>query len=114
MRLRGRALLVVLSDLDDPILAENFAQAVSVVADKHLVMVHMIQPPTVREMFTDASVKTPEDVYRNLVGHLQFAHLRELQKALRRRGVGFSFTPNEELCTELVRPYLNIKKRQLL
>jgi uncharacterized protein (DUF58 family) len=114
LRLRGRALLVVLSDLDDPILAENFARAVPVVADKHLVMVNMIQPPTVREMFSDPSAGTTEDVYRKLVGHLQFAHLRELQKTLRRRGVGFSFTPNEELCTDLVRQYLSIKKRQLL
>jgi hypothetical protein len=85
-----------------------------VVADKHLVMVSMIQPPNVREMFSDASAGTTEDVYRKLVGHLQFAHLRELQKTLRRRGVGFSFTPNEELCTDLVRQYLSIKKRQLL
>ncbi len=114
MRLRGRALLVVLSDLDDPILAENFAKAVPVVADRHLVMLNMILPPNVREMFSDASARTPEDLYRSLVGHLQFSHLLELQKSLRRRGVGFSFTPNEELCTDLVRQYLSIKKRQLL
>jgi uncharacterized protein (DUF58 family) len=113
-RLRRRALLVFLTSLDDPVLAESFVRNMSVVAGPHLVLVNMIQPPGAAPLFTDPGVETVDDLYGQLGGHLQWRGLRELEIILQRRGVRFSLLRNERLCADLVSQYLGVKQRQLL
>ena len=113
-RLRRRALLLFLTSLDDPVLAESFLRNTRLLAGQHLVMVNMIQPPDAAPLFTDPGVGRLEDLYRHLAGHLQWHGLRELGKTLERRGVRFSLLPHDRLCADLVSQYLAVKQRQLL
>ncbi len=114
LRLRRRSLLVFLTALDDPALAENFVRNIELLRRQHLVLVNMIQPPGVKPIFTDPAVNSVDDLYQQLGGHLQWQNLRELQKVLQRLGVQFSLLGNERLSAELVSQYLNVKQRQIL
>lgn len=113
-RLRRRALLIFLTSLDDPVLAESFVRNMSLLAGQHLVLVNMIQPPDAAPLFTRPDVEGMDDLYRHLGGHLQWHSLREMEKVLQRRGVRFSLLENERLATELVSQYVGVKRRQLL
>lgn len=114
LRLRRRALLVFLTALDDPALAESFVRNMDLIRRQHLVLVNMLQMPGVKPLFTDPDISGVDDLYGHLGGHLQWQKLRELQMILQRRGVQFSLLTNERLSAELVSQYLNVKQRQLL
>ena len=114
MRLRRRALLVFLTALDDPVLAESFVRDLELIRRQHLVLVNMLQPPGVAPLFSEPSVETVDDLYGHLGGHLQWQKLRELEKVLQRHGVRFSLLRNERLSAQLVSQYLNVKRRQAL
>jgi uncharacterized protein (DUF58 family) len=114
LRLRRRALLVFLTALDDPALAESFVRNADLIRRQHLVLVNMLQMPGVKPLFTEPDVAGPDDLYGRLGGHLQWQKLRELQKILQRRGVQFSLLNNERLSAELVSQYLSVKQRQLI
>lgn len=114
LRLRRRALLVFLTALDDPALAESFVRNMELIRHQHVVLVNMVQPPGVKPLFTGADASELDDLYRQLGGHLQWQNLRELQKVLQRRAVKFSLLDNEQLSAELVSQYMGVKQRQLL
>ena len=114
LRLRRRALLIVLTALDDPVLAESFVRNMNLICRQHLVLVNMIKPRRADPLFTHADVQTNDDIYQELRGHLQWHTLRELQKVLQRRGVDFSLLDNERLSADLVSQYINVKQRQIL
>src|SRR5262249_29460362 len=52
LRLRRRALLVFLTELDDPVLAESFQSAVNVLRRQHLIVVGMVAPQEARPLFS--------------------------------------------------------------
>lgn len=114
LRLRRRALLIFLTALDDPVLAESFVRNMELLRRQHLVLVNMVQPPGMVPLFSSRDPATVDDLYRELGGHLQWQKLRELQKILQRFGVQFSLLSNERLSAELVSQYLSVKQRQLL
>jgi uncharacterized protein (DUF58 family) len=114
LRLRRRALLVFLTSLDDPALAENFVRNLELIHRQHLVLVNMLQPPGAEPLFSNPDVVSVDDLYRHLGGHLRWQRLRELEKVLQRRGVRFSLLQNERLSADLVSRYLSVKQRQLL
>ena len=53
LRLRRRALLIFLTSLDDPVLAETFTRHLDLVSRQHLVLVNMMQPPGVQPAFSN-------------------------------------------------------------
>jgi len=114
LRLRRRALLIFLTSLDDPVLAESFVRNLDLIRRQHLVMVNMIQPAGVEPVFTNPHITSTDQLYGHLAGHMQWHQLRELEKVLMRRGVSFSLLKNERLATGLVAQYLNVKRRQAL
>jgi uncharacterized protein (DUF58 family) len=114
LRLRRRALLVFLTALDDPAIAENFVRNIELIRRQHLVLVNMLQPSGVMPMFANPNVEGMDDLYQHLGGHLRWRDLRELQKTLQRRGVQFSLLGNDRLSAEVVSQYLSVKQRQLL
>jgi len=114
LRLRRRALLVILTSLDDPALAESFVRNLELVRRQHLVLVNMLQPPGALPLFTGPNPEALDELYQRLGGHLLWQKLRELEKILQRRGVPFSLLRNENLSAQLVSQYLNVKQRQLL
>jgi uncharacterized protein (DUF58 family) len=113
-KIRRRALLILLTNLDDPVLAESFTANIDVISRRHLVLVNMLKPAGAQPLFSDSSANTVNDIYRKLGHHLQWRHLRETEKHLRRRGVGFCLLENENLCTDIVSQYLTVKRRQIL
>jgi uncharacterized protein (DUF58 family) len=114
LRLRKRALLIFLTALDDPLLAESFAKASELISRQHLMIVDMLQPPGAAPLFSDEGVSNLDDLYRRLGGHLQWNSLRELEKVLKRRGVRFSLLDPEKLAGQLVAQHADVKRRQLL
>jgi uncharacterized protein (DUF58 family) len=114
LRLRRRALLVILTALDDPVLAEGFIRGVDLIRRQHLVLVTMLTPPGARPLFRNPDVHHVDDLYSELGGHLRWQNLRELEKILRRRGVGFAMLDDVNLSTGLVSQYLGVKRRQAL
>jgi uncharacterized protein (DUF58 family) len=114
LRLRRRALLVFLTALDDPVLAETFVRSTDLIRRQHLVLVNMLPPAGVQPLFSDSGVGSVDDLYERLGGHLRWQNLRELEKVLHRRGVAFSLLKDERLSTQLVSQYLGVKRRQAL
>jgi uncharacterized protein (DUF58 family) len=114
LRLRRRALVVILTALDDPALAESFVRNIELIRRQHIVLVNMVPPAGVKPLFTGPNVAEVDDLYRQLGGHLQWQKLRELQKVLQRHGVRLSLPENERLSADIVAQYMNVKQRQLL
>jgi uncharacterized protein (DUF58 family) len=114
LRLRRRALLVFLTALDDPVLAESFVRSMDLLSRQHLVLINSMKPPGADPLFSLADVGEVDDLYQRLGGHLQWHTLRELEKTLQRRGVQFALVENEKLCPQLVSQYLGVKRRQLI
>jgi uncharacterized protein (DUF58 family) len=114
LRLRRRALLVFLTALDDPLLAESFSRNMDLICRQHLILVNMMQPPGARPVFSNPNVTSLDDVYQQLGGHILWHNLRELEKTLQHRGIRFSLVNNEKLSAQLVTQYLSVKRRPLL
>jgi len=114
LRLRRRSLLLFLTSLDDPVLAEGFARATQLLASRHLVMAGMLRPPSAQPLFHDADVKDSGDIYRQLAGHISWKRLRELESTLGRRGVRLALLDPENFSSGLIRLYDEVKQRQLL
>jgi uncharacterized protein (DUF58 family) len=113
-RIRKRALLVFLTSLNDPRLAESFVRNMDLIGRQHLVLANMITPPEVRPLFSGPEAEHTEHLYRALGGHLQWNDLRETGNKLKRKGVQFHQVPNESFSLELVSQYMNVKNRQIL
>lgn len=114
LRLRRRALLIFLTALDDPILADSFVQNAELIRRQHLVLVHMLNPPGVQPLFSQSPVNTLDDLYAQLGGHMLWTHLKEVEKKLQRQGIRLSLVQNARLSAQIVSDYLNVKRRQLL
>ena len=112
--LRRRSLIIFLTALDDPFLAEAFVRDIRVLSRRHLVMVNVPERKDVGPLFSGTLPETPDEIYSKLAGHMQWAGLRELQKTLERQGVGLAIVNPERLPVQLSRQYLDIKQRQLL
>jgi uncharacterized protein (DUF58 family) len=114
LRLRRRALLVFLTELDDPVLAETFQRAMNVLRHQHLIMIGMLPPPEAKPLFSGAEPASVDDIYERLGGHFVWQGLRELEGALGRQGVRLSLLDADNLTAQLTSLYLNVKQRQLL
>jgi uncharacterized protein (DUF58 family) len=112
--LRRRALLVVLTALDDPVLAESFAQAVRIASRRHLVLVGVAATPGVQPLFEGTPPETLDELYRGVAGQLYWKKLRELRVTLERAGVRFSLLDPAQIETALTSLYLDVKRRQAL
>jgi uncharacterized protein (DUF58 family) len=113
-KIRRRALLVFLTHLDDPVLADSFTQHIDLISRNHVVLVNMIKPMAVKPLFSSESVSSVNEIYNELGGHMVWRRIRETQKVLQRRGVGFAMLDNENLCSEMVSQYMTLKRRQVL
>ena len=113
-RMRRRALLVVLTALDDPSLAESFLRNASLLRRKHVVLAAMVAPPGAEPLFTRDAVETEEDIYRALGGHLAWRKLKELERALDRQGVRFLLLDPLRIAAQVTALYQSVKQRQLL
>ena len=114
LRLRRRALLVFLTALDDPVLAEDFTRAVRLLSGQHLVVAVQPRPAGARPLFSGSEVATTDDVYAALGAHVRWQKLRLLEEVLRTANVRFTLAESESLAPTVLRQYLDLKQRQLL
>jgi uncharacterized protein (DUF58 family) len=114
LRLHRRALLLFLTSLDDPMLAEQFGRATRLLSRRHVVMAGMLRPPSAKLMFTGSEAESAEDIYRDLAGHLTWRKLRELEGTLGRQGVRLALLEPESFNGSLIKLYDEVKQRQLL
>lgn len=114
LKLRRRALIILLTSLDDPVLAKSFTRAVELITRHHLVMVNMLRPAGARPIFSNENITSAEEIYHELSGHTLWHHLREMDRTLARYGVHLGLLDRERLCVDLVSQYMNVKQRQLL
>ncbi len=112
-RLRRRALMVFLTDFDDPVTSESFVRNMELAARRHLVLVNTLKDRAVARLFT-RPVSSHDDVYASLAGHLEWQRVSELQGTLSRMGVRMELHQPEWLAGRLISQYLNVKQRQLL
>ncbi|MDM8524824.1 DUF58 domain-containing protein [Desulfococcaceae bacterium HSG8] len=112
--IRRRALLIFLTNLDDPVLTESFLHHVDFASRRHLVLVNMMRPKKAAPLFSDSHALSADDLYKHLGGHLLWSSLRETEKILKRSGIGFSMLDNEKMAVQLVSQYLSVKQRQVL
>lgn len=113
-RLNKRALVIVLTSLDDPFLAESFEEAAEVISRQHLLLVNMLRPDAVRPIFTNSEVHSADDLYRELSGHLRWEKLREMERVLARRGIRFGLLDPVMISAELVRQHADVRERELV
>lgn len=113
LRLRKRALLIILTSLDDPVLSESFVKATDLIARQHLLLVNMLRPPGVGPLFT-APAAGVDDIYQALAGHLQWQKLRELQLGLRRHAIRLSFIDPASLAAEVIAQHAEVRARSLV
>jgi uncharacterized protein (DUF58 family) len=114
LRLRRRSLVIFLTALDEPVLAEHFQRSARLLARRHLVMAATLRPASAQPLFQDATVESAEDIYGALAGHLAWSKLRELQGSMARQGVRLALFEPASFAANLVNLYDDVKQRQLL
>jgi uncharacterized protein (DUF58 family) len=112
--LRRRSLLFFLTDLSDPVLAEDFIRNVRVLSRRHLVIVCQMRPPDVGPLFEGGEVASEREIYGRLAGHIRWGELRGVARRLRPLGVTAGLLEQETMATELVDQYMRVKQRQAL
>jgi uncharacterized protein (DUF58 family) len=112
--LRRRSLLFFLTDLSDPVLAEDFIRNVRVLSRRHLVIVCQMRPPDVGPLFEGEEVSSEREIYGRLAGHIRWEELRAVGRRLRPLGVTAGLLEQETMATELVDQYMRVKQRQVL
>jgi uncharacterized protein (DUF58 family) len=113
-RVRKRALLVFLTSLDDPLLAESFIRAMRAATRQHILMVNMFRPPGAHPLFSSPQIRNIEGIYHHLVGHMQWASIDETQRRLKQHGAALHLLDKDRLCSQLVNQYMEVKQRQIL
>lgn len=111
---RKRALLVFLTHLDDPLLAESFINTMNVAARRHVMMVNMCRPPGAYPLFSSPDVYQDKGIYEHLVGHMLWNSLSETRRKLRQYGAGFALLEQGQLFSQLVGQYMEVKQRQII
>ena len=114
VRLRRRALLIVLTSLEDPVLAESFTKSMELLNRQHLIFVNVIQPPDGKQILSADAPDNLEEAYQQLAGHLRWKGLRNLQSSLKCQGIDTAFLENEKMAHQLITQYMAVKRRQLL
>lgn len=114
-RLRHRALLLFLTDLGEPWLAEQFVEGIPLIARKHVVLTHMLGQREIQPMFAKADAPENDDaLYGRFAGQILWNDLQDTTRVLKQRGVHLTSSLQENLVADVVSEYLRVKKRQLI
>jgi uncharacterized protein (DUF58 family) len=113
-RIRKRALLVVLTSLDDPVLAESLERSIQLISRQHLVVVNMMTPSGAGPLFDDRPLASEDEIYQRLAGHEIWYRLAELKKVFSRYGVRMEQLEQSAMSLTLLNQYMTIKQKQIL
>ena len=112
-RLTRRALVIILTSLDDPLTGETFARHVGIASRRHLVLAGMPEPDGARPLFS-AAAGDAHEMYSALAGHVRWRQLAELSNSCRRQGVRLHLLDPAQVSGQLAGIYLDVKRRQRL
>lgn len=113
-RLRKRSLLVLLTDLSDPLQEEELAESLRHLGGKHALLVGMPRHPGLRGLFTGAPPEDLDEVRERLTGELLVHQLGLASRRLARAGAEMEILDPPALAAGLFRRYLRLKGRQRL
>lgn len=113
-RIRRRALVIFLTDLSDPTLAESFVKNSDLISRQHVVFVCSPRQEGVEPLFSRAGTGGMPEVYTKLAGHMIWSKIREAGKALEHKGMRLALVDSGRLGIEAVGHYLSVKARQRL
>jgi uncharacterized protein (DUF58 family) len=113
LHLSKRTLILVLTDLDDPLLSEKFLSYVDVAIKRHLRHVCMPLPEDSCSLF-EKPVSSVDEIYQSITGDLMGRDLEVLRRELAAKGVTLKLVAPENCAVALVNQYLEVKQRQLL
>jgi len=113
-KLRRRALIIVLTALDDPSLAESFLRNLSLVKRKHVVLAGMVAPAGSVPLFSGQDVETEDGIYAALGGHLAWRKIKELDRSLSHHGIRLLLLDPLRIASQVTAAYQSVKARQLL
>lgn len=113
-RLRRRALVLLLTDVTDPVLAEDLLRTVPTLARRHHVLLAQLRPLGVQPLFRAPGARNLDEVYARLAGHLRHREFDALATRLAAAGVRTHLLEDPSMATQLIEAYLDVKRRQLL
>jgi uncharacterized protein (DUF58 family) len=113
-RLEHRALLIFLTELDDPLLAETFSHHCGMIARRHMAVVAVPQQAAAQSLFAGELPRDTGEVYQRLASHLAYRDLTELKKKVERQGLRFALLRPEHIAADLAALYLAVKRSQTL
>lgn len=113
-KLTRRSLIVFLTCLDDTFLAESFERDISIMARRHLLLVHLMRGAETRPLFDGDMPENLDDAYFALASQLNWNRARRLQLALQNHGVRLSMLDPARAKQQVAAAYLDVKRRQLL
>lgn len=108
-----RSMILILADLDDPFTSDNFATYSSILTQKHIVCGVCPVHHTVQPLFSD-SVKSDQDIYAALSGHIRWHSMKKLQLNARKNGCEIIISANGNLTTSTIGAYIAMKRKQMV
>lgn len=114
LQVRRRSLLLFLTDLSDPMLAEAFLRNAPLLARKHVLVVNQLEDKENRPLFTGSMPSDVEEMDGRLAGHLQWVKVQDLKQNLHQKGIRMHQLKPGLASTDLVGQYLEIKQKQVL
>ncbi len=112
-RLRRRAMIIILTMIDDPYQASLLQSALRILCRQHLILVAYHRARDSRVLFSEP-VASEYDIYSSLSGHLIYRELKECELELKRIGITVLPVDASTLSSQLVSRYLEVKQRQIL
>jgi Uncharacterized conserved protein (some members contain a von Willebrand factor type A (vWA) domain) len=113
-QIRRRSLLFFLTDLSDPVLAEDFVKNAGLLARQHLVFINQLRAPGVAPLFSTGEIADADEIPAKLAGHARWAEAQALAKKLKPLGVTATLLEDETMAARVVSQYVQVKQRQTL
>ena len=108
-----RSLVIVMTDMFDPVASATVLANMSVLSPRHLVVCVLMNDEAI-EAALGAEPKTAHDAYRSSVASTLLSERRKAAAVLAQRGVSVIDVPATELTTSLINAYVEVKSRALL
>ncbi len=112
-RLPRRALVFVLTQAEDPFVADELAAGAALVSGQHLLVVVTPGSKAVAPVLS-SPVSSREQAYEHLAGHFVWRRRAELSRTLERVRARLLAPELAKLSASVINHYLTVKRRQLL
>jgi uncharacterized protein (DUF58 family) len=108
-----RSLVLLFTDLNDPQLAANLAETMSLISRRHLLVVVSLGDPMLQRV-ADGAARNSKDLFRVIAARKLLSERQTRAIELQRAGALVLQADAASLSVELINTYLSVKARQLL